>query len=685
MPRTLRSRIRASSALAFSFGLVVVITIITAFIASDHVAVRIREQTTARNRLLALTLADDIDTLLEGCFLGLRAMEDDRYVGQDILDRLERIYPAFSSVLVIDSQGRVIRTSGHSSLLGYDVSARDFYLEPIRTGQAYVSPVFIAEDTYAPTTVLSIPGRNGIIAAALDLSSLGNFISALPVRGIAAVAVADRNGNLIADQDKGRVNRQESIVMEAWYQESRGVAPGCAVVGVDTPTSELVCWAPVGTRSGWTAVVRESSDQVFASATYIKKTSFVGILVLSGISMILILTILHFFDRDIAALRGHTKKLAAGDYDLEFTYDGFQDLMPLARDYHHAVSAVTDREFQLQQNERRLELLLDFLPIPAIVEDKNSHRLQYNRASVQAFGWSEADCPTPHEWWPRYCPDDEYRKIVKSRWKRYIQELFVGKQTADPFEWTLTCKDGSRRIAYSYAANIGDSVVTVIVDNTTNREAEKRISANLREKEILLKEIHHRVKNNLQIIISLLTLKAGGDDSAGNPFKESIDRINVMAVIHELLYESKDFAHIDLSEYIRTIVEWIASSYIHGPVRPAIRLELQPIDLDIDAAIPCGLIVNELFTNAVKYAFDADAVDPAISIRTSLDAPDRVELQLADNGKGLPDDVDPAKADSLGLQLIVSLVSQLKGSWTVERTHGTDWKIRFTRKKTMLE
>jgi len=682
VPRTLRSRIRASTALASGFGLVVAMTIITAFIVSDHVAVRIRQETTARNQLLALTLADDIDTLLEGYFLGLRILDDEHHISRERLDKLEQIYPAFSSVMWISAPGKVVQATSNSTLLGFDVSARDFYVEPVRTGKSYVSPVFIAEGTYAPTTVLAIPSRTGVAVASLDLSSLGNFISALPVRGVASISVTDRNGVLIADQDKGRVSRQESIALEDWYSGEWSAGPGCTVVDTSDKSSELVCWSPVGPRSGWIAIVRESTDQVYASANYIKKIAFFGIFIISSIAMVLILVILFFFDRDIAALRGHTKKLAAGDYDLEFNYDGFLDLMPLAREYHQAVSAVTDREFLLQQNERRLELLLDFLPIPAIVEDKNSHRLQYNRASIQAFGWSEAECPTPYDWWLKNCPDEQYRKAIKAEWKKYIRRLSADKQTAELFEWTLTCKDGSRRIAYSYAANIGDSIVTVIVDNTANREAENRITANLREKEILLKEIHHRVKNNLQIIISLLTLKAGGDYSAGNPFKESIDRINVMAVIHELLYESKDFAHIDLSEYIRTIVEWIASSYIHGPVRPAIKLELQPIELDIDAAIPCGLIINELFTNAVKYAFDASALDPAITIRTSLDAPDLVQIQLADNGKGLPDTIDPSTADSLGLQLIISLVSQLKGSWEVDRGQGTDWKIRFTRKKT---
>ncbi len=680
MAPSIRSKFRASTALAFSFALVTSLAIITTFIVTNHITVRIREQTTARNHLLALTLANDIDTLLEGYFLGLRVLDQNRDISQESLNNFKAIYPAFSSVMLIDTRGKVLRASGSSAALSFDVSTRDFYLEPVRTQKPYVSPVFIAEGTYAPTVVLAIPNQTGVSAVALDLSSLGNFVSALPVHGIATVAVADRNGILIADQDKNRVIRQESITLDSWYPQGRGSAPGCAVVPGIGPVSELVCWSPVGKLSGWTTIVRESADQVYANANYIKKTALLGIGIIGSLAMALILVILFFFDRDIAALRGHTKKLARGNYDLDFTYDGFMDLKPLAQDYHRAVSAITDREFLLQQNERRLELLLDFLPIPAIVEEKASHRLQYNRASINAFGWSDAECPTPYEWWLKFCPDEKYRKSIKNQWKKYIEQLPVNLQAPDPFEWTLTCKDGSKRIVYSYAASIGDSIVTVIVDNTANREAEGLLNTNLREKEILLKEIHHRVKNNLQIIISLLTLKAETDESGNNSFKESIDRINVMAVIHEMLYESKDFSHIDLSEYIKTIVEWIVSSYIHGPIRPAVHLDLQPVELDIDTAIPCGLIINELFTNALKYAFDADTPKPSIFISTRIDAENTVEIQMTDNGKGIPASIDPDKADSLGLQLIVSLVSQLRGNWDLTREHGTGWKIRFTRK-----
>jgi two-component sensor histidine kinase len=209
------------------------------------------------------------------------------------------------------------------------------------------------------------------------------------------------------------------------------------------------------------------------------------------------------------------------------------------------------------------------------------------------------------------------------------------------------------------------------------RDREARMTASLTEKEILLKEIHHRVKNNLQLVVSLLTLKSNGMGDLDNAVTDSIDRIRVMATIHELLYESADFAHIDLSEYVTTIVEWILSSYAYGPDAPRLRLDLASLELDIDAAVPCGLIINELFTNAIKYAFKSGAVDPTISVTTAVSPDGMVQLVVSDNGRGIPDSVDPERVQTLGMQLIVSLTSQLHGTWSLSRSGGSTWTIVF--------
>jgi len=208
------------------------------------------------------------------------------------------------------------------------------------------------------------------------------------------------------------------------------------------------------------------------------------------------------------------------------------------------------------------------------------------------------------------------------------------------------------------------------------KDTERQISENLREKEVLLKEIHHRVKNNLQLVISLLSLKAGANDELMDLFSDSIDRIRVMSMIHEMLYRSEDLAQIDLAEYIRTITEKLIENYTYKSTMPALSINLQPMTVDIDTAIPCGLIINELLTNSLKYAYPVSSGSlPQLAIWLKHDGDKNMELEIADNGPGLPDGITPQNSETLGMQLVLSLIDQLNGSWQINSNHGTVWKI----------
>ncbi|MBN1518570.1 MAG: hypothetical protein JW923_00610 [Spirochaetales bacterium] len=212
-------------------------------------------------------------------------------------------------------------------------------------------------------------------------------------------------------------------------------------------------------------------------------------------------------------------------------------------------------------------------------------------------------------------------------------------------------------------------------------ENAKRLAASLEEKEILLKEIHHRVKNNFQLVVSLLTLRSSGMPDGDALFSDSIDRIRVMATIHELLYEAGDLSHVDLSDYTRTIVQWLVSSYTTNGREPSLNLDLEPVRVDIDVAIPCGLIINEVLTNSVKYAFPDNDRDPVLGVAIRPTDDRGLCMVLSDNGPGLPESIDPATSDSLGMQLIVSLSSQVGASWAISREGGTTWTFTLGPKR----
>jgi two-component sensor histidine kinase len=200
----------------------------------------------------------------------------------------------------------------------------------------------------------------------------------------------------------------------------------------------------------------------------------------------------------------------------------------------------------------------------------------------------------------------------------------------------------------------------------------------LQEKERLLKEIHNRVKNNLQVISSLLNLQAGyiEDEPARLKFKESQDRLKALALIHEKLYQSADLTSIDFAGYIRNLAVHLFRSHKVDAHAVALQINTDPINIDIDRAIPCGLILNELLTNALKYAFP-NGKTGAIRIHCHEDAHRQLVLTVGDNGIGLPRDLDFRQTDSLGFQLINTLIDQIHGTIALDRMGGTTFNISF--------
>jgi two-component system response regulator len=202
----------------------------------------------------------------------------------------------------------------------------------------------------------------------------------------------------------------------------------------------------------------------------------------------------------------------------------------------------------------------------------------------------------------------------------------------------------------------------------------ENLSKALEEKEVLLKEIDHRVKNNMQIIISLLSLQSRYSEEGEivEFFKDSINRVKSMAMIHEKVYQSEDLSSIDFEKYIPKLVSGISSSY-QTDSKIKIDININDIHLNIDTAIPCGLIVNELVTNSLKHAFNN--VSGNIIVEMDSDNEEWFTLIVSDNGVGLPDDIDINKA--LGLRLVDTLIKQLDADMKIHKNTGTKFEIKF--------
>ena len=221
----------------------------------------------------------------------------------------------------------------------------------------------------------------------------------------------------------------------------------------------------------------------------------------------------------------------------------------------------------------------------------------------------------------------------------------------------------------------------MFTDISERKAAEEKIRLSLLEKETLLKEIHHRVKNNFQLVVSLLNLQSQKVQDTGlkEQFADAQNRIRAMALVHEKLYGSENFSSVNIADYVREIAGALAEGISGIKRQPSIRLDLRDVYVGIDHAIPCGLIINELITNAMKHAFAGETgALPEITVSLTGGQGSMIELSVGDNGKGLPDEFDFDGNRSLGLYLVNLLAKQLGGAISLERDSGTRFILRFT-------
>jgi PAS domain S-box-containing protein len=270
----------------------------------------------------------------------------------------------------------------------------------------------------------------------------------------------------------------------------------------------------------------------------------------------------------------------------------------------------------------------------------------------------------------------DFREFVRS----HVLTLQRGERGPGRYEFKIVTKGGEERWLDFTDGVLDDrgkeAALGTAFDITERKRVEEQITHALKEKEVLLKEVHHRVKNNLQVISSLLNLQAKRvkNQEVLDMFIESQNRVKSMALIHERLYRSKDLAHVDFGDYVRNLAESLVHGYAITNVQ--LRIDIGNIYLGVDAAIPCGLIINELVSNSLKHAF-VDGRSGMVSIEILSAGSNKYRLKVGDNGVGIPVKVAFPGVDSLGLQLVVSLTEQLNGTIAVTREGGTVFVIDF--------
>ncbi|MDD8025843.1 MAG: PAS domain S-box protein [Acidobacteriota bacterium] len=325
-----------------------------------------------------------------------------------------------------------------------------------------------------------------------------------------------------------------------------------------------------------------------------------------------------------------------------------------------------------------MRTLIDNLPDNIFIKDTRGGILLDNLAHRRFLGRQEPDevaGKTDRDFFARELADryiNDERQIVES-----------GQPMIDYEEPTMDT-DGRPRLYLTTKVPVRDSNgnITALVginrDITDRKKAEEAIKTSLQEKEVLLREIHHRVKNNMQVISSLFNLQAGYtlNHECREILKEGQTRIHAMSLVHEKLYKSRDLSRIDLAEYIQSLAVHLFNVYEVAPGHIHLDTEFDEITLDINSANPCGLILNELISNALKHAFPNDRTG-TIKIGLRRRTGGAVELRVADDGIGFPKDLDYRQAESFGLQIVNLLVNQLEATLELDRTNGTAFTVVF--------
>ncbi len=507
------------------------------------------------------------------------------------------------------------------------------------------------------------------------LSTIQNFPQLL------YACVYDTNGNIFAEF--GTIDRKAMIESEFVREESL------------FKSGFLHIFQPIiykGERYG-SIYMRVSAEKVKNTIRKDLVTIFflLGALVLFAYMMALRLQ--QTISRPILELAEVTKRISGkADYSVQIKRLGRDEIGILYEEFNNMIKQIQIREAErdraeaaLRDSERKFRTISSAAQDAIIMIDSKGRVTYWNRAAERIFGYSAKEVRRR----------DIYKLIIPPRHRTNLKNrlnMLFGEKADYPegkvLELECIKKNGELlpvELSLSCIVLKGKlNTISIIRDISERKKAEERIRRDLREKEVMLKEIHHRVKNNLQVICSLLSLQARyiKDRQSLSMFEESRTRVRSMALVHEKLYRSANLSEIDFNSYVESLVRELYRTYHVDPMRIDFNIEVEDVKLGVNLAVPCGLIINELVSNALKHAFPARARRSGkISIRFGRIEGGELELVVCDNGVGFPEGFDSKRSDSLGLHLVKILVEdQLDGRIEIDSKSGCEFRIIFREK-----
>ncbi|MEW5773613.1 MAG: histidine kinase dimerization/phosphoacceptor domain -containing protein [Thermodesulfobacteriota bacterium] len=592
------------------------------------------------------------------------------HAAEAVLALLNVSFRQFERLLLLDREGLALASAPPGS------AGAHFPLENLGPSGSGAARPILSPHSGLPTLYEKVSNERGLsLVAEISMTALQSYVSRLAALTPGEeVALTDAFGNVLAHPDLAQVATRANIghldiLRRARdggpefgdYQGQSGLRIGTAVRVPDT---------------GWLLLVSQPAMAAYGPIAAMVLTLFTA---LAGLFLLLVLlterTLRLRVAEPLAEFSAAVQDIGRGQMRGKLPpRAAFRELSLLMSEFDNARQALATRDAALRASEAKYREIFENSADGLFQSTPEGRYASANPALSRMLGYG-----SPAELMAEITdiPNQLYADPAA---REELLRLLDQYGEVKAFEARLRRRDGALRwCSVNARATLGPDgrvarIEGAVEDIHERKRAEERLRSSLREKEVLLKEVHHRVKNNLQVVSGLLFLQADSleDPAARAALEESQNRIASMALAHEALYGSDDMARVDLKDYVDRLMSRLVSSLGDKGVRVAVEVSAAPLPLT--KAVPCGLILNELVTNALKYAFDRPG--GTITVATRRDGP-MVELSVADNGRGLPAHITPENAATLGLQLVANLTAQLRGTLRIGRENGTVFVIRF--------
>lgn len=378
--------------------------------------------------------------------------------------------------------------------------------------------------------------------------------------------------------------------------------------------------------------------------------------------------VVNIYEFKIITKQGNTRWIEI--YNSRTIIDGLVVVLGTAAD----ISDRKNAEQRIRESDGKYKHLVESIEEGMVIADEFENLTFTNKAARKIFGYTDKEISTMN--FKKLVSSEDFKRLQLETDKRI-------KGKSSKYDVEIIRKDGEKRLISVTASSLWDNEdyigsIGIFVDITEIHKAEVKIKSQLREKEVMLQEIHHRVKNNLQIISSMLKLQESylDDEYATQMFRNCQQRVKSMSLVHEKLYRSDDLSRISFLDYAESLIKNLFASLNINSNRIKYELDINDVNLNISIAIPCGLIINELITNALRYGFPDNKKG---IVKVSLNELDNGKMKLTvwNNGVDLPKDFNIADLSSFGMRLVDILKQQLSAELIIERKEGVAFSLIF--------